>query len=255
MKQSNIAVIIPARMDASRLPAKPLAIIGGEPMIVHVMRRAIEAGFETPIIACDHEDIFNAVEKAGGKAVMTSDKHPSGSDRVQEAANIIDPDRKINTIINLQGDLPFIDGRILMPLAESLEGGKADIATPFAQATKAEAELPQVVKAAIAFPEGQCEIGDSGRVLYFSRQKIPANAGVALPIWHHIGIYAWRRDALERFVTLKPSPLEKAEKLEQLRALENGMTINGLVVSHAPKGVDTPQDLDDARKQYLGNSI
>ncbi len=251
MKQSNIAVIIPARMDASRLPRKPLAIIGGEPMIVHVMRRAIEAGFHKPIIACDHEDIFNAVEKAGGTAVMTSDKHPSGSDRVQEAANIIDPHKKIDIIINLQGDLPFIDASILMPLAATLNKGNADIATPFAPATKAEAELPQVVKAAIAFPNENCEIGDIGRVLYFSRQKIPANAGIALPIWHHIGIYAWRREALERFVTLKPSPLEKAEKLEQLRALEDGMAINGLVVDHAPKGVDTPQDLDDAQKQYL----
>jgi len=256
---TGVAVIIPARMAASRLPGKPLEMIGDAPMIEQVMRRAWEAGFgqdthqSRVIVACDDQRIADAVTEHGGEAVLTDPDHPSGSDRVYEALMAIDPEGAIDTVINLQGDLPDIDARILLPLVTALREKKADIATPVAPAHDHEIPLPQVVKAVVALPETNNQssrAGAVGPVLYFSRQPIPHGGGSAdMPIWHHVGIYAWSRQALAKFVTLPPSPLEKTEKLEQLRALENRMSIVALVVDSAPGGVDTPEDLDAARRR------
>ena len=259
----GVAVIIPARMAASRLPGKPLEMIGDAPMIVQVMRRAWEAGFgqngqtSRVVVACDDQRIADAVIAHGGEAVLTDPDHPSGSDRVYEALTAIDPEGKIDTVINLQGDLPDIDASILPPLVAALRDQNADIATPVAPAHDHEIPLPQVVKAVVVLPDGQDKAsltGAVGPVLYFSRQPIPHGAGggagdVDMPIWHHVGIYAWSRQALAKFVSLPPSPLEKTEKLEQLRALENGMSIMALVVDSAPGGVDTHEDLEAARRR------
>lgn len=263
---NGVAVIIPARMAASRLPGKPLAMIGDVPMIVQVMRRAHEAGFgkagfgkagfnggsSRVIVACDDQAIADAVTAHGGEAILTDPDHPSGSDRVHEALEAIDPDGMLDVVVNLQGDLPEIDATMLVPLVAALRQQGADLSTPVAPASADEIARPQVVKAAIAFGgDAPPRRGDVGRVLYFSRHPIPHGGGTAdMPIWHHVGIYAWRRSALERFVGLPPSPLERTEKLEQLRALEDGMTITALVVDTAPGGIDTPEDLEDARLRF-----
>ena len=252
----RVAVIIPARMQATRLPEKPLAMIGDAPMIVHVMRRALEAGFGTDggkvIVACDDQRIADAITAEGhpnGLAVLTDPNHPSGSDRVFEALQAIDPEAAIDIVVNLQGDLPDIDASILLPLVNALVQHDADIATPVAPASEEEVAKPQVVKAAVAFGAEKPQAGISAPVLYFSRHPIPHGGAPDsdVPIWHHVGIYAWRRSALARFVSLEPSPLEKSEKLEQLRALEDGMKVVALVVDSAPGGIDTPEDLADAR--------
>lgn len=248
----HVAVIIPARMQAKRLPEKPLALIGDAPMIVHVMRRAA-ASFEKTIVACDDQRIVEAVEEAnqaGTKAILTDPAHPSGSDRVFEALEKIDPDGTIDIVINLQGDLPELDATILRPLAETLVNHEADIATPVARATEADQTKPQIVKAVMAFGETLPVTGSCAPILYFSRHPIPHGGGdPRTPIWHHIGIYAWRRASLARFVSLPPSPLEQAEQLEQLRALEDGMKIVGLVVDTAIGGIDTPEDLAAVRQR------
>jgi 3-deoxy-manno-octulosonate cytidylyltransferase (CMP-KDO synthetase) len=259
----HIAVIIPARMQAARLPEKPLAMIGDAPMIVHVMRRAFEAGFGKNggqvIVACDDQRIVDAVKDDAvpdheGIAGLTDPEHPSGSDRVYAALESIDPDGNIDIVINLQGDLPDIDASMLMPLVDALMTFDADIATPVARATAEEIEKPQIVKAAIAFGARTPDVGASAPVLYFSRHPIPYGGSHKegpddVPVWHHVGIYAWRRSSLAQFVSLPVSPLEKTEKLEQLRALEAGMKIVALVVDSAPGGIDTPEDLDAARKR------
>lgn len=253
--RNGVAVIIPARLAASRLPGKPLAVIGDAPMIVQVMRRAWEAGFGTGqnssrvVVACDDQKIADAVIEHGGEAILTDPNHPSGSDRVYEALMALDPQGTIDTVVNLQGDLPDINAEMLLPLVAALRERNADIATPVAPAHDHEIPLSQVVKAVVSLPEGQNDPGMVGPVLYFSRQPIPHGGGTETPIWHHIGIYAWSRTALARFVTLQPSPLEKIEKLEQLRALEDGMSIVALVVDSAPGGVDTPDDLEAARRR------
>ncbi len=259
----GVAVVIPARMAASRLPNKPLAMIGDAPMIVHVMRRAHEAGFGAScgggrvIIACDDQAIADAVIAHGGEAILTDPRHPSGSDRVHEAITAIDPLGAIDIVVNLQGDLPDIDGDILRPLVAAARAEGADITTPIALATAEDITRDQVVKAVVSFNDkpriGMPALGSVGRVLYFSRYPVPhggaVGGGVDAPIWHHIGIYAWKRAALTRFVGLPPSPLEKAEKLEQLRALEDGMMITALVVDSAVGGIDTPEDLTEVRKR------
>ena len=236
-----------------RLPGKPLAMIGDAPMIVHVMRRAMAAGFGSAgsrvIVACDDQAIADAVTAHGGEAIMTRADHPSGSDRVHEAIEAIDPDGKIEVIVNLQGDLPEIDAAMLPGLVDSLIASGADIATPVTPARRDEIPLSQVVKAVAAFPGGVSTAGANGRVLYFSRLPIPHGGDETTPIWHHIGIYAWRRQSLARFVSLPPSPLEKLEKLEQLRALEDGMVITAHVVDTAPGGIDTPEDLAAVRQR------
>ena len=237
----NPIVVIPARMASARLPGKPLAQIGDRPMIVHVLDRAREAGIGPVAVACAEPVIADAVRAWGGLAVLTDPALPSGSDRVQAALGVLDPDGRHDVVVNLQGDLPTMPAGQLRAVAAALADAAADIATLVAPIeTEAEAAAPSVVKAACGFVEGS----SVASALYFSRAPIPAGEG---PRWHHVGVYAFRRAALARFVALPPSPLELQEKLEQLRALEAGMRIVCARVDHAPFGVDTPADLERAR--------
>lgn len=234
-------VIIPARMASTRLPGKPLADIGGLPMIVHVWQRAMEADVGPVVIACAETAIADAVEAAGGTAVLTRPDHPSGSDRIFEALVRVDPDGAHDVVVNLQGDLPTVDPAVvravLAPLADP-DVGIATLVSPIIDV--AEQDDANVVKAVVSL-EGQASIG---RAIYFSRLAVPWGEG---PHFHHIGIYAYRREALTRFVALPPGVVEQRERLEQLRALENGMRIDAAVVDTVPFGVDTPADLERAR--------
>jgi len=237
-------ILIPARLGSTRLPGKPLADICGMPMIVHVLRRALEADIGPVAVACAETAIADAVRDAGGTAVLTDPDLPSGSDRIFAALRTLDPAQKHDVVINLQGDLPAIDPAFLTAVCQPLlaAGEPFDIGTLVAPITSAaEAETNSVVKAACAFEAG-AEIAPA---LYFSRARMPWGDG---PLWHHIGLYAYRRAALARFVALPESPLERREKLEQLRALEAGMRIGAARVAHAPFGVDTPDDLHHARR-------
>ncbi|MEQ9110000.1 MAG: 3-deoxy-manno-octulosonate cytidylyltransferase [Rhodospirillaceae bacterium] len=241
MTTDNALVIIPARLASTRLPNKPLALIGRDPMIVHVWRRALEANIGPVIVACGDAEIGEAIEKAGGIAVMTDPNLPSGSDRVWAAAQSFDADATYSHIVNVQGDLPTLEPRLIAAAQSALVAGKADIGTLVAEMTDAdEINDPNTVKAAVTFPSGQT----TASALYFSRNPVPWGEG---PLYHHIGLYAYTRDALQRFVTLDPSPLEKRERLEQLRALENGMRIAAGLVDTVPFGVDTAADLERAR--------
>ena len=238
---SNPIVVIPARMASTRLPGKPLADIAGAPMIVQCLRRADEAGIGPVLVACAETEIADAVAAAGGRAVLTDPDLPSGSDRVDAALREVDPDGAYDAVINLQGDLPTLDPAIVRTAWRLLADPAVDIATLAAPIRIAEERTnPNVVKAVIALAPG----ATSGRALYFSRATVPTGDG---DLWHHIGLYAYRREALSRFVALPASPLEKREKLEQLRALEAGMRIDVALVDTVPLGVDTPADLDRAR--------
>ena len=240
MTGRDILILIPARLSATRLPGKPLADIAGEPMIVHVLRRAQEAKLGPVVVATDSEVIVAAVEKAGGRAVMTRADHQSGSDRIFEALGIVDPEGKAKIIVNVQGDLPTLTPADIQSAAALLDDPKVDIGTLAAVIVKEhEKSDPSVVKAIGS------EISPKHlRALYFSRATAPTGEG---PLYHHIGLYAYRREALARFVGLPPSPLEKREKLEQLRAIEAGMRIDIAVVASVPLGVDTPEHLEAAR--------
>jgi 3-deoxy-manno-octulosonate cytidylyltransferase (CMP-KDO synthetase) len=241
MTASSPIVIIPARMASTRLPGKPLADIAGLPMIVQVLKRATEAAIGPVVVACAEAEIKAAVEAHGGRAVLTDPDHPSGSDRIFEALRQVDPTGRHDVIVNLQGDLPVIDPAVVRAVLKPMKDSGVDIATLVAEIVDDEEKTnPNVVKAVMGFAVGQ----DVARALYFSRATVPANAG---PLYHHIGIYAYRREALQRFVALKPGVLEMREKLEQLRALENGMRIDAARVDTVPFGVDTPADLERAR--------
>ena len=230
----NPIVVIPARMASTRLPGKPLADIGGRPMIVHVLDRAREAGIGPVAVACGEPAIADAVRAVGGTAVLTNPGLASGSDRVDAAVTELDPDGRHDVVVNLQGDLPTIEVDALRALITPLADQGVDIATLVAPVmSDAEARQSSVVKAACAFaPDSPV-----AHALYFSRMPVPWGEG---PLWHHIGVYAYRRAALARFVRLPPSPLEQREGLEQLRALEAGMRIACARVGHGPFGVDTP---------------
>ncbi len=242
----NPVVIIPARMHASRLPGKPLALIHGEPMIVHVWRRAVQAAIGPVVVACAEREIFDAVHAHGGNAVMTDPDLPTGSDRVWQALLEIDPDKGFNAIVNVQGDLPTLDPAVIRAVFKPLKTKGVDISTLVTEITEEEERTnPNVVKAVVSMAAGE----RVGRALYFSRATVPANAG---PHYHHIGLYAYRRKALEKFVQLPQGVLEKREKLEQLRALENGMRIDAALVDTVPLGVDTPADLERARALLAG---
>ncbi|GAC1346314.1 MAG: 3-deoxy-manno-octulosonate cytidylyltransferase [Acetobacteraceae bacterium] len=234
-------VVIPSRMASTRLPGKPLALIGGRAMILHVLDRGLEADIGPVAVACADQEIADVVRAAGGTAVMTDPSLPSGSDRVHAALATLDPNGRYDVVVNLQGDLPTMPAAQLRAVISPLADPHVDIATLVAPIeTEAEAEAASVVKAACAFERGRAV----SPALYFSRAPIPAGVG---PRWHHIGIYAYRRTALARFVSLPESPLERRERLEQLRALEAGMRIACARVDHAPFGVDTPADLERAR--------
>jgi len=239
---ANTLIVIPARMQATRLPGKPMVDIAGAPMIVQVWRRAVAAEAGRVIVATDAEEVLDAVKAAGGEAVMTRADHASGSDRIFEAIERIDPDGRADTIVNLQGDLPTLEPHLVATCLAPLEEPSVDIATLAAEIVDPEERTnPNVVKVVgspLAKPQRL-------RALYFTRATAPYGDG---PLYHHIGIYAYRRGALARFVSLQPSPLEMREKLEQLRALEAGMRIDVSVVDTVPLGVDTPADLERARR-------
>jgi 3-deoxy-manno-octulosonate cytidylyltransferase (CMP-KDO synthetase) len=246
MTDSRILVLIPARMAATRLPGKPLLDIAGLPMIVHVLRRAEEAKIGRVAVATDTPEIADAVRAAGGEAVMTRASHASGSDRIHEAMLALDLAGKAEIVVNLQGDFPTIVPDTIRAALPPLDDPAVDIATLASQIhTEEEDRAPSVVKA-VGSPIGPNRL----RALYFTRATAPHGDG---PRYHHIGLYAYRRAALERFVTLPPSPLEQQEKLEQLRALEAGMRIDITIVDRVPRGVDTPADLETARR-ILANS-
>ena len=239
----NPVIVIPARLASTRLPGKPLADIHGEAMIVHVWRRAVAAGVGPVVVACADRDIADVIETAGGQAVMTRPDHATGSDRVFEAVQIIDAAARHDAVINLQGDLPTIEPAAIAAVLEPLADAAVDIATlaaPIAAGDDRERDDPNTVKAVVAFADG----ARLGRALYFSRAAVPAGDG---PLYHHIGLYAYRRAALARFVALPEAVLERRERLEQLRALEAGMRIDVALVDTVPDGVDTPADLERAR--------
>ncbi len=239
--ETQALVLIPARMASTRLPGKPLADIHGEPMIVHVWRRAIEAEVGQVVVACAEPDIAGAITGAGGQAVLTRADHPSGSDRIFEALGRIDPDRRFEVVVNVQGDLPTLDPLVIRRALQPLRDPNVEIATLIAPIGEAaERDNENVVKVAVGLAAGET----IGRCLYFSRSPIPWGPG---PTYHHIGLYAYRRTALERFVALPPSVLERRERLEQLRALEAGMRVDAALVETVPLGVDTPEDLERAR--------
>jgi len=235
-------LLIPARMASTRLPGKPLADIGGVPMIVRVWARAVAAGLGPVVVASAEKAIVAAVEKAGGRAVLTDPALPSGSDRIWAALMAADPQGVHDVVVNLQGDLPALDPEQLKTVVAALAKSGADIATLAAPIDNAADEAnPAVVKAVVAW-DAQERLG---RALYFTRARAPGGEGT---LYHHIGLYAYRREALESFVALPPSALEQREKLEQLRALEAGMSIAVARVDEAPLSVDTPADLEKARK-------
>jgi 3-deoxy-manno-octulosonate cytidylyltransferase (CMP-KDO synthetase) len=242
-------VVIPARMAAGRLPGKPLADIGGTPMVVHVWRRAMEAAMAPVLVATDSAEIIRVIEAAGGAAVLTRAAHETGSDRVFEAVEAIDPEGRHDVVINLQGDMPGIAPEFIRDAASLLADSAVDIGTLAAPLSgPAGRENPDVVKV-VATPAA----GNRLRALYFTRAGVPWGEGDLL---QHIGVYAFRRAALARFAALPRSLLEKRERLEQLRALEAGMRIGVTVVGEAPIGVDTPDGLARARacfeRRYQG---
>jgi 3-deoxy-manno-octulosonate cytidylyltransferase (CMP-KDO synthetase) len=238
---SDPLILIPARLGATRLPNKPLADIAGEPMIVHVWRRAVEAGIGPVAVATDAPAIAEAVRAAGGKAVMTRSDHVSGSDRIAEAMERFDPEGRHSIVVNVQGDFPTIDPRAIAAAVEPLADSAVDLATlVYPIEREDEKTNPNVVKMV-----GTEVVPGRFRALYFTRATAPAGDG---PLYHHIGVYAYRRPVLQRFVSLPPSPLESRERLEQLRAIEAGMRIDAVVVDDVPFGVDTPQQLEEARE-------
>lgn len=246
---ANPIVVIPARMQSTRLPGKPLADIHGEPMIVHVWRRGVEADVGPVVVACAEPEIAAAIEAAGGRAVLTRPDHTSGSDRVFEALQKADPAGRHDAVVNIQGDLPTVEAAVVRASLAPLDNPEVDIATLAAVITVDEEKTnPNVVKAVVGLAPAQTV----GRAHYFTRATAPTGDG---PLYHHIGLYAFRRDALERFVALPPGILERRERLEQLRALENNMRIDVALVDTVPLGVDTPADLERARRMLAPTGV
>jgi 3-deoxy-manno-octulosonate cytidylyltransferase (CMP-KDO synthetase) len=239
-RSSSPIVLVPARLAATRLPRKPLADIAGLPMIVQVWRRACEADVGPVVVATDDPGIARAVTDHGGRVVLTRADHPSGSDRIFEALGLIDPDGRYDVVVNLQGDLPTIDPASVRASIRPLENPEVDIATLAAEIVRDEEKTESSVVKVVGSRISETRL----RALYFTRASAPYGNG---PLYHHIGLYTYRRDALARFVSLPPSPLERREKLEQLRALEAGMRIDVEIVDTVPLGVDTPDDLVRAR--------
>ena len=232
-------VLIPSRLGATRLPGKPLLPIAGAPMIVQVWRRALEADIGPVIVATPDLEIARAIETAGGQARMTRPDHESGTDRIAEALAAIDPGGRYDCVVNLQGDLPVLEPETIRAPLRLLADPAVDIATPVAPAADHERGDPNVVKAVFE-PTGERR----GRALYFTRTTAPSGDG---PLYHHLGLYAFRRDALDAFVSAAHAALERRERLEQLRALAIGLRIEVALVDTVPLGVDTKADLDRAR--------
>lgn len=243
MSSSSTLILIPARMAATRLPGKPLLDIAGLPMVVQVLRRAEAAGIGPVAVATDTDEIAAVVKAHGGQVVMTRADHPSGSDRIAEALRTLDPDGKVEIVINVQGDVPTIQPDSIRAVLAPLTDPQVEIATLAAEIhSDEEATNPNVVKV-IGSPLAPRRL----RALYFTRATAPWGEG---PRYHHIGLYAYRRAALQRFIALPPSPLEQRERLEQLRAIEAGMRIDVGLVDEVPRGVDTPADLETARRFF-----
>jgi len=239
-------ILIPARMASTRLPGKPLADIAGRPMIVRVAERAAESGLGRVVVATDTIAVLDVVRAHGFEAVMTRADHESGSDRIFEALETVDPDGQVATVVNVQGDLPTIEPATIAAALAPLDDAAVDIGTVGVEIDREDERTnPNVVKIV-----GSPLCGDRLRALYFTRATAPWGEG---PLYHHVGLYAYRRAALARFVGLPPSPLERRERLEQLRALEAGMRIDAAIVAAVPLGVDTPADLDRARTHFLFN--
>lgn len=238
----NPIIIIPARMASTRLPGKPLADICGKPMIIQVAERAREADCATVIVATDERKVFDAVRDHNHQVIMTRSDHQSGTDRIAEALALTDPDEEHDIIINVQGDLPTIPGQDIRASLKPLELEQCDIATLGTEITDADEKTNENVVKIVGTTTSQKP--DLLRALYFTRATAPWGEG---PLYHHIGLYAYRRETLKRFVALPPSPLEMREKLEQLRALEAGMQIFAAIIDTVPLGVDTPADLEKAR--------
>jgi 3-deoxy-manno-octulosonate cytidylyltransferase (CMP-KDO synthetase) len=237
----SVLILIPARLAATRLPGKPLADIHGRPMIVHVAERAAASGLGRTVVATDSDDVLRAVRAHGFEAVMTRGDHASGSDRIHEALTALDPAGTVEFVVNVQGDLPTIDPAIIGAALEPLAEREVQIATLGVEIVREEEKTnPNVVKI-VGSPVGEGRL----RALYFTRATAPWGDG---PLHHHVGLYAYRREALDRFVSLPASPLERREKLEQLRALEAGMRIDVRIVDTVPLGVDTQDELERARR-------
>ncbi len=244
LEAKNPIIVIPARMASTRLPGKPLADIDGVPMIVQVIRRAEEANIGPVLVACAESEIADVVVGAGGQAILTRADHPSGSDRVFEAVETFDPQQEYDVIVNLQGDLPALDPTSVAAVVTPLNNEEVDIATLVAEIVDpTELDDENAVKAVVSLRDNE----KVGRAVWFTRLKSPWGDG---PHFHHVGIYAYRRQALQRFVNLPPAPLEMREKLEQLRALEAGMRIDAALVDTVPLGVDTPEDLARIRRMF-----
>ena len=238
---SNPIILIPCRMNSTRLPNKPLADINGVPMIVRVWQIAVKANLGRVIVACGEPEISEVIKNEGGEAILTDPDLPSGSDRIFAALEEVDPSEKHDIVINLQGDLPLLERSTITATFDLLQNERVDIGTAAAKITVPEEKLsPSIVKAIVAWNND----GITGRSLYFTRAPAPTGDG---PMYHHIGLYTFRRHALERFVKLPMSSLEQQERLEQLRALENGMRIDVALVDTVPFGVDTPEDLEKAK--------
>lgn len=238
-------ILVPARMTSTRLPGKAMAMINGVAMIVHVWRRAIEAQVGRVVVATDSHEIIAAIESHGGEAMMTRSDHPSGSDRIYEVLQKIDPDGEIELVINLQGDLPTIEAKTIRACLVPMADRQVDVATLVAEITTNEERNSADVVKMIGSDLG----GGQFRALYFTRATAPGGDG---PLYHHIGIYCWRRKALASFIALPPSPLELRERLEQLRVIEAGMRIDAMLVDTVPLGVDTAADLEQARAMLAG---
>jgi 3-deoxy-manno-octulosonate cytidylyltransferase (CMP-KDO synthetase) len=242
VQMTRTLIVIPARMAATRLPGKPMVDIAGEPMIVHVWRRAMQSQAGRVVVAADSDEIVEAVRAAGGESLLTRPDHASGSDRIYEAVAHIDPEGQADLVVNLQGDLPTLEPDLVRACLAPLADAGPDIATLAAEIVEPEERTnPNVVKV-VGTPLAATR---RMRALYFTRASAPYGDG---PLYHHIGIYAYRRPALQRCIELAPSPLERREKLEQLRALEAGMRIDVEIVDTVPLGVDTPADLERARR-------
>jgi 3-deoxy-manno-octulosonate cytidylyltransferase (CMP-KDO synthetase) len=233
-------ILIPARMASTRLPGKPLADIAGKPMIVHVAQRATESGLGRVVVATDTESVAEAVRAHGYEAVMTRIDHESGSDRIFEALSALDPQGEVEIVINVQGDLPTVEPATIAAALSPLADRMVDIGTLGVEITREEERSNENVVKIVGASLSPTHL----RALYFTRATAPWGPG---PLFHHIGLYAYRRAALTRFVKMPPSALEKREKLEQLRALEAGMRIDVAIVESVPLGVDTPEDLERAR--------
>jgi 3-deoxy-manno-octulosonate cytidylyltransferase (CMP-KDO synthetase) len=238
-------ILIPARMASTRLPDKPLADIGGVPMIVRVARQASLAKSGRVVVATDAKEVATAVQAAGYEAVMTRADHQSGSDRIFEALKKLDPKKEVEFVVNVQGDLPTLDPALVKLALKPLKSGTTDISTLAAEIARYEERTNENVVKLVGTAISKTRL----RALYFTRATAPWGPG---PLYHHIGLYAYKREALAKFVKLGPSPLEKRERLEQLRALEAGMRIDAEIVKTVPLGVDTPHDLERARRIVAG---